>query len=52
MYRREPEKRYGLGDSSDPLTLDASLEDIAYDTFDGPCPEIARRAKRELVRGS
>ena len=52
MYRREPDKRYRLDDSGDPLTLDASLEDIAYDTFDGPCPGIAQRAKRELVRGS
>lgn len=49
-YRRQPEKTYRLDDSSDPVALDASLDDLVFSTFDGPCPEIARGAKEALLR--
>jgi hypothetical protein len=49
-YRRRPEKRFRLDDSADPTTLDDTLHDIVFNTFDGPCPEIARRGKSALLR--
>ena len=49
-YRRQPEKRYRRDDSDDPVPLDDSLYDLVFNTFDGPCPEIARRAKTGLLR--